>query len=375
MLSDVRKEKVLHAKDLYVTGFEDGRKSWEISSKRLSANRGSDIIEFDDVYSGNVYKKGRLIIKDIRAKKVIVTQYNNKIEAFASTIEPRPLEASVDTAHASTVEVLKEPSKGFTKILASHLEYISNLKRSSASDVSVFDRKYIARTGTVNVDHEKNIGTMTVNPWIKAGDYTITSKMMESYYRRDMLKGSSEVVVKIKKKRMLTDIKADNLFFSTKDYSGTMNGNILLTQKGKIASSDALTFDDKEQSATLRNDVRVFIKKGSYILKESSIQRIRNVEAKEFLKEGVLLNCDSLRVSTKNGDALAEGNVLLLQKNKRAKADHAFYDEKTELITMTGNVHIEKEGEWIKTKKVVVSVNKETFEAIGDVETMFRLKK
>jgi len=375
MLSDVRKEKVLDARDLSVTGFEDGKKSWEISSKRLSAGRGNEVIEFDDVFSGNVYKKGRLIIKDIRAQKVVVTRYNDRIEAFGSTAEPRPLEARVDIAHASTTEVLREPSKGFSRILAFHLDYRSNIKRSTADNVSVFDRKYSARAGKVEADHERNVAMMTKSPYVKAGDHIISSTTMESYYRRDLLQGTGEVNVRITKKKMVTSIRADGLLFSTKDYSGAMNGGVLLTQKGKIASSEALSFDDKRGTATLRSHVRVYIRKGSDILKESSIEKIKNIEAKKVLRDGVLLNSDSLRVSTRSGDALAEGSVLLLQKNKRAKADRAFYDEKTETITMTGNVHIEKEGEWIKTKKVIVSVNKETFEAVGDVETHFRLKK
>ncbi|MCX5749044.1 MAG: hypothetical protein NTZ10_02190 [Candidatus Saganbacteria bacterium] len=375
LLSDVRKEKVLHADNISVTGFEDGKKNWEISSKRLSANRGQDIIEFEDVDKGNVFKKGRLIIKDLRAKRVIVTNYNSRIEAFSSTAEPQPLEASIDVAHASTTEVLKEPSKGFTKVLASYLWYSSPQKRSNADDVRVFDRKYTATTGHIDINHKKNIGTMTSGPHIKAGDYTIGATTMESYFRQDTLKAYNKVRVRVKKKAVMTDIKSDDLSFSTKDYSGLMNGHVELTQKSKIASSDALSFDDVEQTATLIKNVRAFIKKGGHILKERTVLKIRNTEAKKIMSEGVLLNCDSLKVSTRNGNATADGKVFVIQKGKNAKADHAFYDDNKETITMTGNVHIEKEGEWIKTKKVIVYVNKETFEAFGDVETLFKLKK
>jgi lipopolysaccharide assembly outer membrane protein LptD (OstA) len=110
-------------------------------------------------------------------------------------------------------------------------------------------------------------------------------------------------------------------------------------------------------------------------MKEKSAEKVKGEEAKGALQEKTVITCNRLRLSTENGDCTAYGKVLVSQKDKEAKSDEAFYQEESENIILTGNVYMKRKNDWVKANKVIVSVDKETFEAIGAVETIFKVKK
>jgi len=64
---------------------------------------------------------------------------------------------------------------------------------------------------------------------------------------------------------------------------------------------------------------------------------------------------------------------MVTQKGRETRADSAVYDDKNEVLTLSGNVFIKKEEVWVQCKQVIVSIRDETFEAIGVAEAKFKL--
>ncbi len=154
-----------------------------------------------------------------------------------------------------------------------------------------------------------------------------------------------------------------------------MSGSIEVIQKNKTVFSDKAIYYDDHGSIVLSSNVKAVIKKLKNIIKKKSSEKIKGEEAKKTLQETTVINCDKLTVSTDNGDCTASGNVLVTQKEQEAKADNAVYTEKGENIVMTGNVYMKRKDAWVKANKVIVHVENGIFEAKGQVETEFTVKK
>ncbi len=123
----------------------------------------------------------------------------------------------------------------------------------------------------------------------------------------------------------------------------------------------------------MKGATKAIFEKAIAILKEETARDLKNPEAKKILKEKTILTSDKLVFSTKTGDASASGSVFVSQKGREAKADHAEYNDKEEILTLTGNVFMKKGKDWVSAKKVIVTVRDETFEAEGGVEAEFKL--
>ena len=154
-----------------------------------------------------------------------------------------------------------------------------------------------------------------------------------------------------------------------------IEGNVSVSLPGKVAFSDSAEFSKKDEALTLRGKSKLILEKGKSLIKEEDMKQMKNPETKIALEEKTVIECNELKLFTKNSDSLSQGGVIVTQKDKSAKADQAEYLDQEKNIILTGNVFMNKEGEWIKTKKIIVSIKDETFEAFGGVETEFKLKK
>jgi len=144
-------------------------------------------------------------------------------------------------------------------------------------------------------------------------------------------------------------------------------------QGKKIAVADSALFSQKKNELVLRGRARAIFEKARAILRDDTVDKLRNPEAKKILKEKTVLTANEIILSARSGDARALGAVVVLQKGKEAKAGQAVYNEATEKINLTGNVMIKEEEEWVSAREVSVSVKEEVFEAVGSVEARFKL--
>lgn len=369
-------DKFIDISNIRVVGWEKGSRSWEIYARSASATKDRNITEFEDVTNGMVLKDNEIIIKDIKSPKVLVNTANNNVEAFKeSSRDAQALTAMINLKKAVSIAAGQDEANNFSTVKTSHLVYNSKSKKTIADDSLIYEKKYSIKSGRSEIDHEKNTAIFTLNPVMHADEYSVKSTTMEAFFKDDMLNAFQNVNFSINpKKKLKTDIKGDVLFFSTKTHDAQIMDNITLTQKGKIATAKNLSYKDKNKRAILTNNVKIFFRKAEHLLKEKTAKTLKSEEAKEALRERIWASCDILNLSIENGSAIMEGHVLVNQKNKKAKSDFASYDDEKETIYLNGNVHIEKGKEWIKTKSLIISLKKESFEAAGEVETRFILK-
>lgn len=368
MLKKQGSKKTMEASLITVKGRKKGRPSYEISAKKASSDRDQSVIDIESIIRGTVFGEKGTILKNLKAEYATVHQYTNLIEARGT--DKVPLTALIDIKEASGK---KEGKKEFSLLKAESLKYHTNTKRGSIKNGSISNKRFKIRAGGIEINTADETALFYPFPEAETPSQHIKATTLESFYGRDLLKGSGEAELKLDKGK--TTVKADLIELSTKNYNGHMEGNIRFSQKGKFSTADRLDYTDRTKTAILKGNVKTLIERGSAMLKESTIEKIRNAETKKMLKDGMLLHCEKLSVSTNSGNASAEGKVELLQKTNRAKSDRAYFDEAKETVTMTGNVYIEKEGQWLKTQKVIASLSKEEFEAIGKVETLIKIKK
>jgi len=91
---------------------------------------------------------------------------------------------------------------------------------------------------------------------------------------------------------------------------------------------------------------------------------------------GVTLTADQLVVLLRERDMEASGKVTVTQKGRTATGERGTYNEKEKRIILTGHVQMQdEEGNVIRADKVVIDLEAETFDASGDVETTFKVKR
>jgi lipopolysaccharide assembly outer membrane protein LptD (OstA) len=339
-------DKVIEFKNARLVGRADGEKQWELEAERIWSTKNQNITTFEDVKDGVLFKKGRVIVKGLKARQVKYYKWTEEIEGLAylagASGEAPLLEAFIDVENLSSKKNFSGGQR-FVKLFADRIFYS---KRRDLAEI----------TGNVRI-FEKDLSVFTQRMDVAGID------------RSAVMTGGVRV------KKAATTISSDKLTADFESELYNFTGCVALTQKNKAAVSERAVFENLSSVATLEGSVRLLIEKGEALLEHDTVQKLKNLEIKETLKEKTLLTSDRLTLSTTGGNAIAEGSVEISQKGKRARSDRAVYDEKAEAIFLSGNVFIEREGQWLKTAKVIVSVSSESFVAEGSVEAEFKIQK
>lgn len=91
---------------------------------------------------------------------------------------------------------------------------------------------------------------------------------------------------------------------------------------------------------------------------------------------GATLSADRLTLILAAGDMEASGKVTVTQKGRTATGDRGTYTGKSQQVVLVGRVQIQdEEGNLIRADRVVIALAEEAFEASGNVETTFRVKR
>lgn len=162
-----------------------------------------------------------------------------------------------------------------------------------------------------------------------------------------------------------------------------MKGNVSFTHEDTIIKSDQVDYDDSQKMAVSPGKLTIqdpecdivgdkgcaYFKKHIGIVEGNVLMNVKKNESEQNTdKESIrtkfnqptTITCQKLEYCYKTKIASATGNVLFKQKNRSASAEKAVYDEKKELLTLSGNVKgIDEDGQ--------------TFSAPGDV--VISLKK
>ena len=334
-------EKIAVFKQVHMSGHE-GNDSWEIYAHEGWTGRDKNVTTFEFVTNAEIDRNGRTLIKNMTARRMRVSR-NKDIEVLKKAEGEKDgkqyLNALIDFNAVSN----KNKNRKFSTITADVIKFNPDTKKALITgNIRILKDKMAIRSERISIDLDNNIATFEGRSFFIKDDSKLSANSAVSCFDEDQI---------------------------------LMSGSIEVTQKNKTAVADNAVYDDKLKTVVLSSNVKAVIVKLKNIMKEKSAEKVKGEEAKGALQEKTVITCNRLRLSTENGDCTAYGKVLVSQKDKEAKSDEAFYQEENENIILTGNVYMKRKNDWVKANKVIVSVDKETFEAIGAVETIFKVKK
>lgn len=362
-------EKILEFKQAFIGGHEEGKKVWSFYAEKGWSNKQKDYTYLEGVSQGQFYnKKGELLVRNLKAPRVKAQRYSKVVEAYG--LPSHQLTADISFSKVSG-------RRKYADLLTDYLKYNPNRKLSELKGhIRLKDPKLTLNCDEMEIDHDKGIAYLKDNINIRRKDLSLTSRELIYFSDEERLSAAGSVEARIKSEPKPSRVLADRVTFfadEKKDFSAV--GNILVFQGSKTAVADQALYSQPKNKLVLKGRVKTVIEKARAILKADTAKKLKSEEGRKLLKEKTVLTSDMLEMSTKSGDAVAEGSVVVTQKGREGKAEQAVYNDKSEDITLTGNVFLKKQKEWIKCRSILVSVKDETFEAVGSVEAEFKLKK
>jgi lipopolysaccharide assembly outer membrane protein LptD (OstA) len=320
----------------------EGSDSWEIYAHEGWTGRDKNVTTFEFVTNAEIDRNGRPLIKGLTARRMKVSR-NKDIEVLKKVDDEKGGKQYLDALIDFNAVSNKNKKRKFSTITADVIKFNPDTKKVIVTgNVRIVKDKMTIRTENISIDLDNNMATFESRSFFIKKGSKLSADSAVSYFDEDRI---------------------------------LMSGSIEVTQKNKIAIADNAAYDDRSKTVVLSSNVKAVIEKLKNIIREKSAEKVKGEEAKGALQEKTVITCNRLRLSTENGDCIAYGKVLVSQKDKEAKSDEAVYSEDSENIVLKGNVYMKRKNDWVKANKVIVSVDKETFEAVGAVETVFKVKK
>lgn len=151
---------------------------------------------------------------------------------------------------------------------------------------------------------------------------------------------------------------------------------VTVTQPGKTARAKEGFYSETAGRIELRGEVVVEQLSGEWLVKGKVIDPPGDEASKKALASKTILTSTRLVIELKARSMLAEEDVTVTQLSRTATGQRATYSDKDKVIIVTGNVRMrDDDGSWLRADRVVISLIEETFEALGNVETEFRVKR
>ncbi len=172
-----------------------------------------------------------------------------------------------------------------------------------------------------------------------------------------------------------TTITAPRIQFRWDANEAQAEGGVLMIQPDKVVRAQRVLYSESTGRAELVGDVTVEQLSGEWLVKGGLLDSPKDQETKRALQSKTILTCERLLILLKARDMEAQGAVTVTQKGRVATGERATYTSKDRRIVMTGNVRMrEEDGSQLRADQVVIALVEETFEAVGNVETEFRVK-
>jgi len=375
--SEERTEKITEFSNSFVSGRKDGNKVWSFFVAEGWTGKGHEVSSLTNLSQGKIYSDGKLVATNISAPFAKTYRHSEIIELYGFFPNQQggssKLTALIELGRISNN---KDKAKNeWRKLTADRLKHFPWDKRSEIIGNVVLSRKDNSlHAQSINVDHEKKIADLTGNIAIVRSDSTLKTEGLRYLTTEEVLTTTKEITLEVREAETTTILEAKGAeFYSDLDKDITFENGVEVLQGKKFAIANQAIYSQKSKVMLLKGKAKIVFEKANIIIKEETANKLKNPESQKSLKEKTIITADQLTFSTTTGDLKAAGSVFAYQQGKEAKSDTAIYNEKDEFITLTGNVYIKKKTDWVKAKKVIISVKDETFEAVGGVEAEFKL--
>lgn len=166
-----------------------------------------------------------------------------------------------------------------------------------------------------------------------------------------------------------TAISAERLRFRWESNEVEAEGAVTVVQPDRTARAQRLLYSEARDLLELTGEVVVDQRSGEALAAAEP-------GAAGALASRTVLSCDRITARVSSRDLTAEGSIRVEQEGRLATGDRAVYTGGDRLLVVTGNVRMrEADGSWLRADRVRISLADETFEAVGNVETEFSLKR
>ncbi len=185
----------------------------------------------------------------------------------------------------------------------------------------------------------------------------------------------------------VVNIGADNVIYDKGTDKMIFEGNVVITQEDITLTAQEADFDVDKKIGQIKGDIKLvqsdititgenleaYLNDKRYIFQEKVIL-IQERKDKEEKEDNITWNCNNLEIFTDTQDLTATGEVKILKKDYTITAEKAIYNDKEQIITLTGKVRIEEEaGRWITGDKAVFYIDSERLEVEGNVRSGIKL--
>jgi lipopolysaccharide assembly outer membrane protein LptD (OstA) len=152
---------------------------------------------------------------------------------------------------------------------------------------------------------------------------------------------------------------------------------VRLEQVDKSAAADRISYSESLDRVELVGSVRLEQRSGQWLVRERLVRPPRDEEERKALESPAVLEADRVVVFLTSRNSVATGNVRVTQEGRSATGDRAEYDDQEGRIVLSGRrVRLERpDGSWLEAERVVVSLREDTFEAHGQVDTTFPVRR
>jgi len=321
--SEEKIDKIAEFTETSIAGRKDGKKSWEFYARSGWVSKNKNITYLYNVTKGTIYKEGKPFVSALAAPTVEVFRQADLVDAY-------------------------------------------NVKaRLNLGNISAAKAKINIQAKTVHLDGQ---------PKITRQDRTISAETFEYIGKEERFTAAGRVIMTIRENKVLTRVNCDQAeFWSDQNKAINLVGSVEAIQGKKISVARRGVYSKKDAGLQLIGQTRTILEKAGTMIRPETIKQLTDPEEKKILREKTVIAAAEIFFSTKTGDARAAGSVEVTQKGQEACSDQAFYNDKDETITLSGNVYLKKGEEWISCREVVVSVRDETFEAVGVTESRFKI--
>ncbi len=379
--TEEKTDKIAEFQDARISGRKEGKKVWELQVKDGWTSKNHEINYLYHVTNGSVLSNGKKVISQLEAPRAKVFRRTEMVEAFGFPTDEEKgksqLRAYINLGRIAHPD---KPSD-WTRMRADYLKYLPQHEVSELrGNVELHEKTSSIFAQRININHKEKLADIREDIRLKREDGILTANQVYYYSELEKIHADGNVDMKITQ-GIRTRLKtAHTIFYTDIDKDMQLFGGLEAVQGKKFAVADTGVYSRANNNLLMRGNVHAIFEKARVILKKDSADKLRDPDVKDILKEKTVLTAKELAFSTRSGDARAVGDVVVTQKGREAKARYADYDDNKEILTLTGDVAMKKEGaapaggqEWVKAKKIVVSIKDETFEAIGSVEAQFKL--
>lgn len=187
------------------------------------------------------------------------------------------------------------------------------------------------------------------------------------------------------------NIDADDYFISLKDRVHILTGSVKVLFQDMVITSEKAEYNELEEEILFEEDVLVV--QGENQIKsprmwldvaQEHIIFSDGVEATYYhVEEGegegeeethpINIWADTIEIWNLEEELQARDNVKVVYQEFTLTADEAFMDQKNNILTISGNVYVERDdGSWFKCEKAVYDLEKETLKAYR-IESEFKM--